>query len=166
MRETEPTLDGAVKICYAAELLYTPGHSATSRQVWQQWTSLQLLVWCKLKGNTPRPAPAQWMQVSMFSCMCFGLRLKARLCPAYCKQWSRCQGKKHFAKQHISKRKEDERCGHWRWLWFKWVILCCIGIVNCDGEQEKDLTFVKRKQMNSVFTDKWCIDICVKLHED
>lgn len=149
LRETDLTLEGAIKICHASELsrmhAKTFGETASSKTVSDGATVGAVSKKGKRRTQTERT------EGETFSCKRCGTQHKPRECPAWGKQCSQCKGQNHFAKQCFAKRKErkagkqvntveDNDTSDESEPGF-------MGMVTCDEETTK--------QINVVEEDKW-----------
>ena len=152
LRETELTLDGAIKICHASELsqmhVKTFSETASYGTAIVSDNSVCAISRGGKRRTQQRPAQQQ-MSEDTFHCKRCGSQHRPRQCPAFGKQCSNCQGKNHFAKQCFSKGKERKKG--------KSVNVVdddadlsdsfFVGMVNCEDEPVKEVNAVKQ--------DKW-----------
>ena len=100
LRETELTLESAVKICHASELALQ--HAKT----FAGDTTAVAMVSRKTNNKEVPRQSNQRNKSETFNCKRCGTRHAPKQCPAYGKMCHKCQGQNHFAKQCFSKGKQ------------------------------------------------------------
>nr|XP_061820643.1 uncharacterized protein K02A2.6-like [Nerophis lumbriciformis] len=147
LRETELSLENAIKICHAAELsqmhVKTFGEMASTAAISVGGDNVYVV------SRGWKSQPAQQKSDVMYQCKRCGSQHKPKQCPAFGKQCSKCYGKNHFAKQCFAKGKpcakkeksvnvvEDTDLGE---TFF-------VGLVNSENKTEE--------VVNAVEKDKW-----------
>ena len=110
LRETELTLDSAIKICQASELarqhvltFKEPAH----RAAYQEGEAVNAL---SLKGKPQRKFKNNDSKIKtndkdLFACKRCGDKHQLRQCPAYGKTCTKCKGQNHYARMCLCKTK-------------------------------------------------------------
>ncbi|XP_053092978.1 uncharacterized protein K02A2.6-like [Pangasianodon hypophthalmus] len=152
LRETELTLNGAVRICHASEIALqhvktfyetTKTSGSDSSAVAAVTEKMQRCGMSKVK---------QQKEKELFNCKRCGRKHPPKQCPAYGKVCAKCKGQNHFAKQCFSKgrqsRKEHVHTVEETDLSDTFVV----GMVEqADSSQER----TEQTDVNSVAQDKW-----------
>lgn len=162
LRETELTLEVAVRICQVSELSQKQVRkfsemAAGITEHASDDTAAVGAVSYQRRWNT-RTRPAQRTEDVMYSCKRCGSKHKPRQCPAFGKQCSYCKGTNHFAKQCFSRGKEERKV--------KSVNIVddpdlsekfFVGVVNC-GDEHKHNPEVENKFTRG---DKWIAPLVI-----
>ena len=115
LRESELTLDMAIKICQASELsqkhmkTFCEMSSATLPVV--EGAAIGAVSYQSGRHRT-QTRPARRTEDAMFLCKRCGSQHKPKQCPAFGKVCSNCHGKNHFAKQCFTRKKDDKKSKH------------------------------------------------------
>lgn len=110
LRETDLSLESAIKICHANELsqkhikTFTEMSTAAPRSDGAAVGAVSFQ-----RGRHQRLQPTQRPEDAMFFCKRCATQHKPKRCPAFGKVCSNCHGRNHFAKQCFSKRKEGQK---------------------------------------------------------
>ncbi|XP_019220499.2 uncharacterized protein LOC109204242 [Oreochromis niloticus] len=148
LRETDLTLEGAIRICQACEL--SQQHVKTFSETGD--TAIGATVGAVSIQRGKRMLPRS--DSRMLDCKHCGLKHMPKKCPAYGKICSACHGKNHFAKQCISKGKEDKTKRSTNTVEDADLSnTFFVGLVNCETEPDT--------RINAVVEDKWTVPLAI-----
>lgn len=107
LRETELTLESAIKICHASELAQLHSRTFTGKEGTTCADSPVVgAVTHKMKRQSQKAVPKTG--TDSFCCKRCGSKHQPKQCPVYGKQCAKCKGMNHFAKQCFSKNKTKQ----------------------------------------------------------
>ena len=157
LRETDLTLEAAVKICHASELAIQ--HARTFAGDTTKDGAAVGMISRKTYNKEAQRQPNQRNKSETFHCKRCGTRHAPKQCPAYGKMCHKCQGQNHFSKQCFSKGKqgrgervhtvEEHRTGDENYMCDSFFV----GLVTQDLENMPEET--QQTSVNKVEQDKW-----------
>ncbi len=142
LRETELTMNEAVRICHASELALQHAKTFYENAKKSGSDSSAVAAVTEKMQRSGMSKVKQQKEKELFKCKRCGRRHPPKQCPAYKKVCAKCKGQNHFAKQCFSQGRQSQR-----------------DRVHAVEEADLSDTFfvgmVEQTDVNSVAQDKW-----------
>ncbi len=152
LRETELTLNDAVRICHASEIALQHAKTFYENAKTSGSDSSAVAAVTERMQRSRMTKVKQQKEKELFNCKRCGRRHPPKQCPAYGKVCAKCKGQNHFAKQCFSKSRQSQNDRVHAVEETNLSDTFFVGMVEqADSSQER----TEQTDVNSVAQDKW-----------